>query len=69
MSVRGVVWAHKTDLTKPLCIEAFIYIYMCWWYKKSLKIPQGVIRTRKLKDRQYSDQKKQDKRTNKKRYT
>ena len=28
MSVRGVVWAHKTDLTKPPCIEALIYIYV-----------------------------------------
>ena len=33
-------------------------------YKKSLKIPKGVIRFRKSKDRQYNGQKKKDKRTN-----
>ena len=34
-------------------------------YKKSLKIPKGVIRIRKSKkDRQHNGQKKKDKRTN-----
>ena len=33
-------------------------------YKKSLKIPKGVIRFCKSKDRQYNGQKKKDKRTN-----
>ena len=33
-------------------------------FKKCLKIPKSVIRSRKSKDRHYNGQKKKDKRTN-----
>ena len=32
--------------------------------KKCLKIPKGILRNRKLKDRHYNGQQKRDKRTN-----